>query len=509
MKIDWKNRWWERGFLLVILVLGLFLFLGNLWNQYLWQDEAQTALISKTILTEFVPRGYDGKNYFSQEVKAEYGENYIWKWHTWLPFYVLAGFFKIFGINTFVARLPFALFGLGTVFFLYFLCRSWWPDKKVAVIATLLLLLCVPFLILSRQSRYYSMLSFFSLWGFYAYSGLVDKKKYQGLYYVLAVSCLFHTHYLYSVTFMGATCLHALLFHRQRVPKVLLFSVIVVVINLPWIVWFMGMKYEYGFDMDRARRFINTYLEHIFVNTFWVYLWGVIPLALLGNWIKTKTFSLGDRESWKKVALLLFYMVFTFIALLLSSPSALFRYLSPFIPLMAIILALCVAVLARVHILLALLFGVVFIITGSLNNFLYELTHDYDGPVEGIVKYLKENGTDDDVVAITYGDMPLKFYTNMRVVGGITGEDFSAARQAKWIIIRKYGHFRRDEIRRLIDAVDNIWIDEHNRLVIERGKFIKSVIDYPDIPFENRETPLQHKFRTVMDEDRVIILKRR
>lgn len=63
---------------------------------------------------------------------------------------------------------------------------------------------------------------------------------------------------------------------------------------------------------------------------------------------------------------------------------------------------------------------------GSLPDFLYELTHDFDGPIEGIVKFLDENGSENDIVAVTYGDMPLKFYTEMRLVGGLTGEDLSA-----------------------------------------------------------------------------------
>jgi len=74
--------------MIAILIGSAILLLANLGNQYLWQDEAQTALISKTILTEGVSAGYDGKNYFSQEEGAEYGKNYIWRWHTWLPFYV-------------------------------------------------------------------------------------------------------------------------------------------------------------------------------------------------------------------------------------------------------------------------------------------------------------------------------------------------------------------------------------------------------------------------------------
>ena len=54
--------------------------------------------------------------YAGVKLGAEYGRNYIWKWHTWLPFYILAGFFKVLGESAFTARLPFALFLL-LVFF--------------------------------------------------------------------------------------------------------------------------------------------------------------------------------------------------------------------------------------------------------------------------------------------------------------------------------------------------------------------------------------------------------
>jgi hypothetical protein len=59
-----------------VLIFGLFLYFTNLDNVYLWQDEAQTALISQTVLQGGIPKGSDGKNYFSQELGAEYGENY-------------------------------------------------------------------------------------------------------------------------------------------------------------------------------------------------------------------------------------------------------------------------------------------------------------------------------------------------------------------------------------------------------------------------------------------------
>ena len=157
----------EIIFLAAMLTTATVLLFSNLGNIYLWQDEAQTALISQTILEHFIPRGFDGKNFLSQELGAEYGENYIWKWHTWLPFYLTALFFKIFGISTTTARLPFALFGLGCLPLLYLFCRSLFNDKKIAIIAVFVLTFSVPFLILARQCRYYSLTAFFSIAGLY------------------------------------------------------------------------------------------------------------------------------------------------------------------------------------------------------------------------------------------------------------------------------------------------------------------------------------------------------
>ena len=75
---------------------------------------------------------------------------------------------------------------------------------------------------------------------------------------------------------------------------------------------------------------------------------------------------------------------------------------------------------------------------GSLWDFAGELTHDYDGPVEGIVRFLREHAREGDVVAMVHGDLPVKFYTGLRVVGGLTGEDLSDVERARFIALR--GH---------------------------------------------------------------------
>ena len=129
-------------YIILISLIGVFLLFLNLNNQYLWQDEAQTALISKTILEKGMPYGTDGVNYFSQELGAEYGENQIWKWHTWLPFYIQALFFWLFGTSNLIARLPFALFGIGTIYYAYLLSQSLFKNKKLSYLTVLIIISC-------------------------------------------------------------------------------------------------------------------------------------------------------------------------------------------------------------------------------------------------------------------------------------------------------------------------------------------------------------------------------
>jgi len=499
MKKIWNSQWAEYLFLLLILCAALFLFLCNLGNQYLWQDEAQTALVSKTILSGGVPRGHDGKNFFSQELGAEYGKNYIWKWHTWLSFYIIAGFFGLLGANTFVARLPFALFGIASVFLTYYFCKAMWKSRKIAATAALLLLISVPFLILSRQCRYYSMTAFFSLWGLYAYIGLLDRKKYAHITFVLSLVLLFHTHYIYCVTLLATVVLHALLFHRDRLRTILLLVGVVVLVNVPWVIWLASMKYgrQYGYILFRTVKllaFAKVYLSQISRYIFPPYLWLVVLFVALCSRIDTGSFFTRNRLFWRKLSLLLFFVLFNLVMLTFASSWTYFRYLAPLVPILTIIVALLVvAAAARLHLAIAIGIVALLIYTGSMRDFLYEITHDYDGPVEGIAKYLNEHGSEDDIVLITYGDMPLKFYTNMRIVGGLTGEDLSPAAEADWIIYRK--HLASPYATRVRKFINGISPDKYKEIVI----------DYPDITYENREGPANHHFRTAVNEEKVVI----
>ena len=112
---------------------------------------------------------------------------------------------------------------------------------------------------------------------------------------------------------------------------------------------------------------------------------------------------------------------------------------------------------------------------------------------------LLELGKPHQVVAVNYGDLPIKFYTRMRVIGGLTGEDMEEAREADWIVLRR-SHVGGEE-----DARVRRFLKEQ----LASGGYERLVIDYPDTPFENREDPNLHRFKTARDVPPVRMFRRR
>ncbi|MCK4752402.1 MAG: glycosyltransferase family 39 protein [Planctomycetes bacterium] len=513
----------EYLFLAVVLIAASVLLLANLDNRYLWQDEAETALVSKTILTEGLPRGHDGKNFFSQEGEISYGKDYLWGLDPWFPFYLLALFFKVFGISTFVARVPFAIFGIATVALTYFFARFLTKDKKAAAVTVVLLVLSVPFLLLSRQCRYYSLIAFFSLLGLYGYLLLLEKNKAGMVTFLIGSVLLFHCNILFCVTLLATVFVHALLCHRRQLVKVFVLCLVVALAALPWLIWAYGTKYAgfFGWRLFNKEFFevLGTYLSyiHCFIFPFFLLL---IPLGryLLSPQRKSIKTSISENiVLWKNLLLLILFVIFTIVPLSIMGPRPFFRYMTQLIPVFCVVTAVIVTSAVKPYFkravtIIAVLFAVFFFINyrqGASNSdsgmrylnffdYIEEITHDYDGPIEGIAKYLNENGSDKDTVAITYGDMPLKFYTNMRIYGGLTGEDISPGLQADWVVIRKYNAARGDfKVKRYF--LQNIPLSKYRRIEI----------DYPDILWENRPGPDYHEFRTVKDEDKVVIYQKR
>ena len=322
--------------------MSSFLLLSNLGNQYLWQDEAQTALIGKTILTDGVPRGYDGKNYFSQELGAEYGKEYIWKWHTWLPFYIVALSFKLLGTNTFAARFPFVLFGIGSIFLTYYFTIALYKDRSTARVAVILLLTSVPFLLLSKQCRYYSPAIFFSLLSLHAYLKILENKRRGTLIFLVSSTLLFHTHFVYCAIILTTIFINSVIFHKEKIIKMLMLSTLIVFLNLPWIVWLSTMKYSERYitniiSFPLFLDFFKQYVSQIFGYIIPPFMLLILLLITAYAWHKKHPLFTSYKNKQKNMYLLIIYLISNIMVLSLFSPYPFFRYLGPSIPVLIII----------------------------------------------------------------------------------------------------------------------------------------------------------------------------
>lgn len=495
----------EFAIIIVLFALASTLILSSLGRQCLWQDEAQTACISKTVLTHGIPLGFDGRNYFSQEGGVEYRSDHIWRWHTWLPFYVTAAAFKLFGISTFTARLPFALFGIATVLLAYFFARSLWKSRRAGVLAAIILMTNVPFLILVRQCRYYSLTMFFALASLYAYSEMMRGRKYASWAFVLSSVLLFHSFYVYLPPVLAVVLIHAAIYHRNRLKQVLGLCGICAALSAPWMIY---VGFAFGnvrqAEMSIAMRYwllIKDFASEIFLYVLTPWLLLAI-IAVIWTWIRARKLSWLGADARRNAMLAVLFTVAMLIVLIPISPRGFFRYIAPLVPVLVLMQAgILDWTMKRMPALglaiLLLLPAVTYTHSYVLCDYAYELTHEYNGPIDGIVKYLKAHVKPGDLIAVNHEDLPIKFYIDARVMAAGTGENLDAARNADWFVSR-------------LSVVDNDRAG-NDRLyqLIPTYDYEEITLDSPDSMFENREDPDSHSFRTPDCVPPVLIYRRR
>jgi hypothetical protein len=501
------SSWSARGWLAAAVAIAAGLAFANLDAQLLWQDEAQSALLARSTLEHGIPLGTDGRNSFSQELGAEYDATYRWRWHTWLHFYLVAASFALFGEGTASARWPAALAGVLTLLAVHAVAREWWGrDRWAAPAATGALLLLVPFWVLARQCRYYSLTALLAttlLWG---HARLVNGRRGGALLYAGSAVGLFHAHYVYVPPLLAATIAHAVLLRRAAFPRVVAAAGAALLLCAPWIVWQSGMDYGRNYGAQLVDPALWAANATAFVRSLLVHASGLaglasgVALAGLVAWRGGRG-ALGRLLRDPGIVALALAALAVLATVSVVAPGPFFRYLAPLLPLVALGLGALAAVAARVHPVLAVGVLVLAALGQPLGRFAGELTRDFDGPVEALVTVLREQAGPDEVVWITYGDMPLKFYTSLRVVGGLTGEDLATALERDppdWVVVRQHViHPERDG--RVADFIAR---------EIDLSEFRKIELPFTDTPFENREEPAEHRFRSARGGAPVVLYRR-
>ncbi|NQT00046.1 MAG: glycosyltransferase family 39 protein [Candidatus Omnitrophica bacterium] len=491
--------------LLLLILISIFFLFTNLGNIYLWTDEAETGFLARNILTFGYPRASDGINtariHGQWSHFGKYDQHYLWTVQPWLQFYVAAASFALFGVNNFSARLPFALFGLGSIILTYYLSQKLFQNKIISRISTTLLVFSVPYLLHMRQCHYYALLPFFTLCLILYYLKFVEQKRFAILGITISATLLFHANYGAFISTLSAISLHYLIFHskQRKISKLLLALIPTCLLTIPWFFYLRPLSHVTKLDLNNLRRQFEFYTRTINKYVFPLAFFAIVSLLA---YFKVRIKPFAEAAGKKSQIWLIVLTIAAGIGLLIFVEQRIFRYMIHAVPFLYILQGIILANWFKKSKILTCLVLIVMLSSNFFNNpkikfpiydFLWELTHDYDGPNEGIVKFLNANAKPGERVKVPYADRPLIFYTKGLIVE-YKGDFEKAETFPEWIIPRRHW------------VSDKFWKSPYHQKIL--SSYEKIELDYSDLQWGNRPEPGFHKYRTVTDAPKVIIFKR-
>ncbi len=159
----------QRPLSILLIAVSLFLLFWRLDGSAIWRDEGTTAVWARLMAESgsLAPWVYD----FDKQqllVQAPDGHDVNSKllpaMQSYLQFYVSALSFKLFGVNEWTARGPFAVLGLLTLFVFYRLGVLLWGQSAWALAPPFLAVTSLPFLHAARHCRYYILVILATAW---------------------------------------------------------------------------------------------------------------------------------------------------------------------------------------------------------------------------------------------------------------------------------------------------------------------------------------------------------
>jgi hypothetical protein len=522
----------SRFGLILILAVAAVLIFANLGDRYLWEDEAETALLARNVLRFGLPVGWDGRDLISQECGIELDSNYVARRHGWLPIYLVAAAFKFLGPDTVSARLPSAVLGWLSVWSIYLLGKRIFRNEWIALLSAALLTLSVPFLLYVRQSRYYALAIFATIWALVFFLDALQGNRFAWAGLALSLSVMFHTLIPMVVgTALGfAVAFVSLERRREPVEQVFVAAGLTLALNLPWLViygvpWMPSANGTASNPLLRWLENVAFYLAAIDRRVLPL----VVAVTLVTGLLVTRGRAALDH--WPGSQHLRLVLVFVIVYLLFAAvyPLPFFRYIVNLLPLLALLLASLLARLWNVNRPVALAALIVILASDALHGWIVpfgapfrsftapvrspllgyvdEITSDHEGPIKGIVQYLRHESRPGERLFISYGDLPLRFYTDLEIRGGQGCQSLSGWPLPTWVIVRYFVRFRPD------GAAPPEHHEDYRRTlryVAELPREMYRAIELPvvDTIWENIPEPGHHVFRAPREGPHVVIYRR-
>lgn len=501
----------------VVVLISAILIFVSLDARVLWIDEAETALLGRSILEHGVPTAFDGRNLISQEMGHEYGADYVWWWTPWLDKYLAAAAFAVLGESTFSARFLFALLGLLCVVSMYPLALAFFRDRWTGVLAMAFLALSVPFILHVRQCRYYSPAILCTIWVLYFFMGIVRGRRFAVAGFVAATTLLFQSSILNAATTAVALvpCLLVIRVDGRTLRRAALAAGLVLLLDAPSVYLFSPATSE-----PRLYPYWDTVRVHLALTNRYTFPYVTIPLFLALAWW-TRRRPLVESRAWRPFLVLVVFLA-AYLPTVAAAPWFFYRYTVGLLPVAAALLAFmsasvlrwsrlvgapitaCLMLTALFHVALPLappFFKLselakrrsfhVYDVFFPLGNVVHEVTHPYPGPMELLLAALAQWAAPTDRVFISYGDLIVMFYTGLEVRGGQSGRPLEGWPAPEWIVIRNPLSFT-DRPERIAEGQRRrAWLQK----MVDTNHYAAVPAPSTDTPWDNIPEPHLHWYR--------------
>lgn len=501
------SRMWT---ILTIVFLTVFTIgmLKNLGNIAFWQDEGETMQYARTILKYGYPSVFDGRSFILLDTgDTQYDPKYYFKyWTPYLQSYVAAiPLYLNLGIaDTFLIRLPFALFAISGVWISWVMFRKFGYSRFVLFLYALSLSTSVQLYLYWRQARHYALQFPLALGLLYSYLNL-GKRKWNVLF-ILFGFLFYHAYYPGFIAFYIAITIHAII--RKFVDKThhvkpfLVCTAVLLFIHVP--TYFFLHHYAQRPSSDPLAAF----LAYLMDLNYFAYLKVTILSAafVFFSFLKSNGASKLNK-AFVKLFRSYQYSFFLFILAIITLPIVSSfgfrnpRYISVTFPFAFLVMAVVWEKTIGVRKLLSLplLFLLVMVshpgLLSQIKQFYGELNSTYVGPVTGIVNTISDvtekKSIDanralrpDLLIATNFENAALYGYMNNQLVSffGPTDQYKIGTKLPDWVIIRKsWGQ------------------EDYLREFLKKGFYEKIETDYCDLPYENVYLVRTHHFQTVTD----------
>lgn len=203
-------------FLSLISIIGFLLRVYRLDRTSLWFDELSTLGRITSPLSQII----------NGSATLPFPPLYYILMHYWV---------KLFGISEFSLRFPSVLFSVFSIILIFELAKELF-DRKVGLLAALLLSVSLYSIDFAREAKMYSMLWFFGLLSFYFFYKFTRGNKTRDLaLYVLSTLTAIYTLYAGFLFIIAQNFIFFLLFFkRAQLKKWLAAQAIIALLYLPW-----------------------------------------------------------------------------------------------------------------------------------------------------------------------------------------------------------------------------------------------------------------------------------